>query len=125
MVSVIASNIKNRREYRDLCELFDRTDSSGDGRVTLAEFMAACNQCGVIITEEELSGFASIAKNGEVTATLERVEQALSPPLSGHQNRLHSTFKMHKHKPVETVLEYLTGKRPETEQSCQHGIQNI
>ena len=80
MVSVIASNIKNRREYRDLCDLFDRTDSSGDGRVTLAEFMAACNQCGVVITEEELSGFASIAKNGEVTPTKQGVEQALSSP---------------------------------------------
>ena len=69
MVSVIASNIKNRREYRDLCDLFDRTDSSGDGRLSLAEFMAACNHCGVTITEEELAGFASIAKNGEVTVT--------------------------------------------------------
>ena len=71
MVSVIASNIKNRREYRDLCDLFDRTDSSGDGRLSLAEFMAACNHCGVTITEEELAGFASIAKNGEVTMTRE------------------------------------------------------
>ena len=69
MVSVIASNIKNRREYRDLCELFDRTDSSGDGRVSLTEFISACNHCGVIITEEEISGFASIAKNGEVTGS--------------------------------------------------------
>ena len=31
------------------------------------EFIASCNQCGVTITEEELAGFASIAKNGEVT----------------------------------------------------------
>ena len=75
MVSVIASNIKNRREYRDLCDLFDRTDSSGDGRLSLAEFMAACNHCGVTITEEELAGFASIAKNGEVTVTRYHVEQ--------------------------------------------------
>ena len=29
MVSVIAANIKNRREYRDLCDLFDKADSSG------------------------------------------------------------------------------------------------
>ena len=127
MVSVIASNIKNRREYRDLCDLFDRTDSSGDGRLSLAEFMAACNHCGVTITEEELAGFASIAKNGEVTVTRYHVEQkAISFSICvGHQDRLHSASKMHQHKPAETVFEYLAGKRPETEQSCQYGIQNI
>ena len=89
MVSVIATNIKNRREYRALCELFDRTDSSGDGRVTLDEFMTACKQYGVIITEEELAGFASVAKNGEVTRncyTLIHIDNIL--PLSLSQELL-------------------------------------
>ena len=66
MVSVIATNLKNRREYRDLCDLFDKADSSGDGRVSLPEFMAACDHYGVNITEEDVEGFASIAKYGEV-----------------------------------------------------------
>ena len=37
MVSVIASHMKSRREYKTLTELFDRADVSGDGAVTLEE----------------------------------------------------------------------------------------
>lgn len=37
MVSVIASHMRNRREYKTLTELFDRADVSGDGAVSLEE----------------------------------------------------------------------------------------
>ena len=66
MVSVIASNIKNRREYRTLCELFDKVDTSGDGRVDLEEFTKACKNHAVTLSKDDLDGFSSIASNGEV-----------------------------------------------------------
>ena len=46
MVSVVAGSLRNRREYRVLCDLFDAADSSGDGRVSLAEFVAVCDHYG-------------------------------------------------------------------------------
>ena len=66
MVSVIASKIRNQREYRELCDLFEMADSSGDGRVDLKEFLTACKQYGVEVTEDEISDFSSICVHGEV-----------------------------------------------------------
>ena len=37
MVSVIASHMRNRREYKALTELFDKADVSRDGSVSLEE----------------------------------------------------------------------------------------
>ena len=37
MVSVIASHMRNRREYKTLTELFDKADVSRDGAVSLEE----------------------------------------------------------------------------------------
>ena len=39
MVSVIAAHMRNRREYKTLTELFDKADVSGDGAVTMEEYM--------------------------------------------------------------------------------------
>ena len=68
MVSVIAKNIRNRRQHRGgsqaehfgsesisvvllhnylssaLCELFDKADTSGDGTISLEEYMVICDE---------------------------------------------------------------------------------
>ena len=66
MVSVIAAHMRNRREYKTLTELFDKADVSGDGAVTMEEFLDVAKHFGIKLTEEELMGFVNIAKNGKV-----------------------------------------------------------
>ena len=66
MVSVIAAHMRNRREYKTLTDLFDKADVSGDGAVTLEEFMDVAKHFGIKLTEEELNGFVNIAKKGKV-----------------------------------------------------------
>ena len=66
MVSVIAAHMRNRREYKTLTELFDKADVSGDGAVTMEEYMDVAKHFGIKLTEEELIGFVNIAKKGKV-----------------------------------------------------------
>ena len=66
MVSVIASHMRNRREYKTLTELFDKADVSGDGAVTMEEYLDVAKHFGIKLTEEELIGFMNIAKEGKV-----------------------------------------------------------
>ena len=110
MVSVIAANIKNRREYRTLCELFDKVDTSGDGRVDLEEFTKACKVYGIALSTEDVDGFKSIASsNGEVCdQNIETLHSSLIPPLISiiflvDQNRLYQPFKVIKS--PKTVLQ--------------------
>ena len=70
MVSVIASKIRNRREYRELCDLFEMADSSGDGRVDLQEFLTVCKQYGIEVSQDEVSDFTSISVKGEVNTKM-------------------------------------------------------
>ena len=69
MVSVIAAHMRNRREYKTLTELFDKADVSGDGAVTMEEFLDVAKHFGIKLTEEELMGFVNIAKNGKVMSS--------------------------------------------------------
>ena len=66
MVSVIAAHMRNRREYKTLTDLFDKADVSGDGAVSLEEFMDVAKHFGIMLTEEETIGFVKIAKKGKV-----------------------------------------------------------
>ena len=46
-----------------LCELFDKADNGGDGTISIAEYMAMCDE----LTEEHLEGVREISnENGEV-----------------------------------------------------------
>ena len=89
MVSVIAKNIRNRRQHRGeselsekylwskfdssaLCELFDKADTGGDGTISLEEYMVMCDEYGIELTEEHLKEVRSISNdNGEVKITME------------------------------------------------------
>ena len=82
MVSVIAKNIRNRRQHRGqsvtnlalstpsyaaLCELFDKTDTGGDGTISLKEYMAMCDEYGIELTDEHINDVKSISNDhGEV-----------------------------------------------------------
>ena len=52
-----------------LCELFDKADTSGDGKVSLEEFVTMCDQYGVKLMEEEVEEFTTLSnKSGEVNS---------------------------------------------------------
>ena len=51
-----------------LCELFDNADTSGDGKVSLEEFVTMCELYGVKLHEEEVQDFTTLSdQNGEVS----------------------------------------------------------
>ena len=50
-----------------LCELFDKTDTGGDGTISLKEYMAMCDEYGIELTDEHIQDVKSISNdNGEV-----------------------------------------------------------
>lgn len=50
-----------------LCELFDKTDTGGDGTISLKEYMAMCDEYGIELTDEHINDVKSISnENGEV-----------------------------------------------------------
>lgn len=83
MVSVIAKNIRSRREHRSkikgyssswlttavsaLCELFEKADATGDGTISIDEYVLMCETYGIELTDEHLDEFRAIADaDGEV-----------------------------------------------------------
>ena len=53
--------------FAALCELFDKTDTGGDGTISLDEYMVMCDEYGIELTEDHLREVRSIAnENGEV-----------------------------------------------------------
>ena len=53
--------------FAALCELFDKTDTSGDGTISLKEYMAMCDEYGIELTDEHIQDVKSISNdNGEV-----------------------------------------------------------
>ena len=53
--------------FSALCELFDKTDTGGDGTISLDEYMVMCDEYGIELTEDHLREVRSIAnENGEV-----------------------------------------------------------
>ena len=70
-VSVINDQASiNNFIHAALCELFDKADTGGDGTISIAEYVAMCDEYGVELTEEHLEEVRAIANdNGEVSAS--------------------------------------------------------
>ena len=50
-----------------LCEVFDRADITRDGTISIAEYMALCEEYGVILDEGDVKAINDIADdNGEI-----------------------------------------------------------
>ena len=50
-----------------MCELFDKADTRGDGKISLEEYMVMCDKYGIELNDEHLRDVRSIANdNGEV-----------------------------------------------------------
>ena len=55
------------RDIAALCELFDKTDTGGDGTISMKEYVAMCDEYGIELTDEHYNLVKSIAnENGEV-----------------------------------------------------------
>jgi len=67
MVSVIAKNIRSRREHKTLCELFEKADATGDGTISIEEYILMCDTYGIELSDEHVEEFRKIAdSDGEV-----------------------------------------------------------
>jgi hypothetical protein len=50
-----------------LSEIFEKADLSGDGSISIYEYVAVCETYGIALTQEDLEGVKSIADSeGEV-----------------------------------------------------------
>ena len=50
-----------------LCEVFDRADITRDGTISIAEYMALCEEYGVLLDEGDIGEISKIADNdGEI-----------------------------------------------------------
>merc|ERR1712062_609212 len=67
MVSIIAKKMGIKRQYNALCEVFDRADITRDGTISIAEYMALCDEYGVLLDEADIKEIGNIADNdGEI-----------------------------------------------------------
>ena len=87
MVSIIAKKIAIKRQYNGnrhrhikcyifllitflcpaLCEVFDRADITRDGTISIAEYMALCEEYGVYLDDDDIEAIQDLAdKDGEV-----------------------------------------------------------
>merc|ERR1712062_754227 len=67
MVSIIAKKIAIKRQYNALCEVFDRADITRGGTISIAEYMALCEEYGVLLDEADIKEIGDIADNdGEI-----------------------------------------------------------
>eukprot|EP00090_Calanus_glacialis_P042725 TRINITY_DN75741_c0_g1_i1.p1 TRINITY_DN75741_c0_g1~~TRINITY_DN75741_c0_g1_i1.p1 ORF type:complete len:200 (-),score=57.09 TRINITY_DN75741_c0_g1_i1:71-670(-) len=106
MVSVIAKNIRNRRQHKALCELFDKADSSRDGKISIKEYVDMCETYGVELRDEDIREVLEIAdEHGEVrkndfilhikNANLSKHFECADPESELHWNNLAVTaFKL-------------------------------
>ena len=86
-MSIIAKKIAIKRQYNGeqflkdefptilmffflhsaLCEVFDRADITRDGTISIAEYMALCDEYGVLLDEADIKEIGNIADNdGEI-----------------------------------------------------------
>ena len=50
-----------------LCEVFDRADITRDGTISIAEYMALCEEYGVYLDDDDIEAIQDLAdKDGEV-----------------------------------------------------------
>ena len=51
--------------------MFDKTDTGGDGTISIPEYIAMCDEYGIEINEEHINSVKAIAnENGEVNIKL-------------------------------------------------------
>ena len=113
MVSVIAAHMRNRREYKTLTDLFDKADVSGDGAVTLEEFMDVAKHFGIKLTEEELNGFVNIAKKGKVSES--SAEIFILTPLYLHPAKVYKADFI-QHLKVSSLSKQFANVNPESDE---------
>ena len=52
--------------FAALCEVFDRADITRDGTISIAEYMALCEEYGVYLDDEDIEAIQDLAdKDGE------------------------------------------------------------
>merc|ERR1712156_29827 len=67
MVSVIAKNIRNRRDHKALSELFKKVDVSGDGTISIEEYVSMCETYGIKFNDADKERVREIADaQGEI-----------------------------------------------------------
>ena len=81
MVSLIAKKIANKRQHKGieiefwilikfipaLCDVFDKADITRDGTISIAEYMALCEEFGVRLNENDIEAVKNITdEEGEV-----------------------------------------------------------
>ena len=55
-----------------LCELFEKADATGDGTISIEEYILMCDTYGIELTEEHIDEFRKIAdSDGEVERRLQ------------------------------------------------------
>lgn len=67
MVSVIAKNLKDRRQLKAINEIFEKADISGNGKISLQEYINICGEYGIEVSPSELKKVEAIAdSSGEI-----------------------------------------------------------
>ena len=80
--------------------MFDKADVTRDGTISIAEYMALCQEYGIVLTEEDIKTVEELAdSDGEVIFLVRKKEKELS--CLGAQSRFHSSYKAIKY--VERV----------------------
>ena len=75
-----------------MCEVFDKADITRDGTISIAEYMALCEEYGVRLTENDIEAVKNIADDdGEVGDSIAKSIASVS--FLGSQERLHSLHK--------------------------------
>merc|ERR1712032_1514683 len=67
MVSIIAKKIAIKRQYNALCAVFDQADITRDGTISIAEYMALCEEYGVALDDNDIQEIKDLADHdGEI-----------------------------------------------------------
>jgi Ca2+-binding EF-hand superfamily protein len=73
----------NRVNISALCELFEKADATGDGTISIEEYVLMCETYGIELTEEHIEEFRAIADSeGEVSGEVCIVQTSLQSMLA-------------------------------------------
>ena len=57
-----------------MCEVFDKADITRDGTISIAEYMALCDEYGVYLNDDDIDAVKNIAEeDGEVSTKLRMI----------------------------------------------------
>ena len=61
-----------------MCELFEKADATGDGTISIDEYMLMCETYGIELAEEHIDEFRAIADaDGEVSWLTETAKKSM------------------------------------------------